>query len=367
MDIKKLIVDLKQEKGHMTAEQASAALETKANEVVHTGNTGFGAELIPTEVQGTDYLDMIPSYSRLLQVFKGNQGSNLDKVVTLPAIGEVGLYSTGTEWTTGGLYGQVAQGTDKLPTGKVTITQYKYKASVDISDEELRFSSVDQLEAKVKERLLSSAGRTVDAAIINGDTETGVTGNVNSDDAAPTAGSYYLNSDGLRKVGLVTNSTDAIDLATLEWADYVDMVTAMGHLGANPEDLVFITNLRTYNASMKLTEFKDASQNGAASTINRLAKTNILGSDVFVNRDVSLTEADGKVSATPANNTKGQIILAHKNAVQYGFNGSFTMETIRVPGEGIQIIGYFYFGYTIANKLAGQTEPSVVVGYNATV
>lgn len=358
MELKKLVEQLK----------GVAEMEVKADEVTHTTNTGFGAELIPTEVQASDYLDMIPSYSRVLQFFTGNHGNNLDKVVSLPAIGETGLYSLADEWTTGGLYGQVAQGTQKLPTGKVTITQKKYISTADISDEEIRFSSVADLEGKIRERLLKGAARTVDAAILNGDTVTAATGNVNSDDAAPAANTYYLGADGLRKVGLVTNSAEAVDLATLDWADYVDMMTAMGHLGADASALVWITNLQTYNKSMQLTEFKDASQNGTASTINALAKTNILGSDVVVARDIPLTEADGKVSAvTPANNTKGTVILAHKNAVQYGFNGTFEVEPIRVPGVGYQFIGTFYFGYTIANKLAGQTEPSVVVGYNATV
>lgn len=272
--------------------------------MTHTTNTGFGAELIPTDVQATDFLDMIPKYSLVLPFFNGNHGSNLDKTVTLPAIGETALYDLAGEWTTGALYGQVAQGTQKLPTGKVTIVQKKYKSTADISDEELRFSSVAELEAKVRERLLKGAARTVDAAIINGDTETGATGNVNSDDGAPVATSYYLGADGLRKTGIVTNSTDTVDMATIDWADYVDMMTKMGHLGADPSSLVYITNIQTYNKSMQLTEFKDASQNGTTSTINALAITNILGSDVVVARDMLLTEADGKVSTTPANNTK---------------------------------------------------------------
>lgn len=350
--------------------KSSLGMESKANEVEHTTNTGFGEELVAVNVLQSDFLDLIPTYATFLTAFPGNWWKTLPASIDVPVIGETGLYSTGSEWTTGGLYSQVAQGTDLVPTAKVTITQKKYKMTVDISDELLRFSITD-IERIVKEKLAKSASRTVEAAIINGDTETGATGNVNSDDAAPAAGSYYLNSDGLRKDSIVNKGVagvDTLDLGTITWDDYVDMVTQTGDLGANADDLLFLFNRRTFNKSMKLTEFKDASQNGASSTINSLAKTNILGSDAFISRDINLTEADGKISAvTPANNTKGQVILAHKAAVQYGFNGDFNMEVVRVPGEGIQVIGYFYFGYAIANQLAGQTDPTVVTGINATV
>lgn len=344
--------------------------ETKANEVEHTTNTGFGEELVAVNVLQSDFLDLIPNYSTFLTAFPGNWGRTLPSSIDVPVIGETGLYSGSSEWTTGALYDQVAQGTNKLPTAKVTIKQNKYKMTVDISDELLRFSITD-IERIVKERLARSAARTIEAAIINGDTETGATGNVNSDDAAPAAGSYYLFADGLRKDSIVNKGVagkDTLDMGTITWDDYVDMQTQMGDLGANAEDVVYLFNRNTFNASMKLTEFKDASQNGKGSTINSLAVTNILGADVFINRDINKTEADGKISAaTPANNTKGQVILAHRQAVQYGYNGDFNMEVVRVPGEGIQVIGYFYFGYAIANQLAGQTDPTVVTGINATV
>ena len=42
--------------------------EQKANEVMHTTNTGFGAELIPTNVKLDPALDMLPKYSSLINL-----------------------------------------------------------------------------------------------------------------------------------------------------------------------------------------------------------------------------------------------------------------------------------------------------------
>jgi len=172
---------MKELKSQIEDIKKSANIETKANEVVHSTNTGFGAELVPTAVHQSDILDLIPTYSTLLTSFRGNRGKNLPKTIDVSVVGETGFFSTGSEWTTGAILSPVAQGTDKLATAKITITQKKYKMTVDISDEELRYSITD-VEKLVMDRLAKSAARTVEAVIINGDTVTAGTGNVNSVD-----------------------------------------------------------------------------------------------------------------------------------------------------------------------------------------
>ena len=46
---------------------------------------------------------------------------------------------------------------------------------------------------------------------------------------------------------------------------------------------------------------------------------------------VPMTEADGKVSATPANNTKDQIVAFNRNALSIGYLRQLTVETYRRP------------------------------------
>ena len=87
-----------------------------------------------------------------------------------------------------------------------------------------------------------------------------------------------------------------------------------------------------------------------------------------MNRYLGLANAVGKVDfATPANNTKGQILAVHRDAVQYGFNGEYNLEMFRIPGKGFQVIGYYWMGFAIADNLAGVTDPTVSLAYNVTV
>lgn len=103
-------------------ESKSAMLETKANEIMHTTNTGFGAELVPGNILMTDFLDMAPKVSPLLNFFQaGYHGRNMDKKMDVPVIGELPLHQLMPEQTTGAF--AFAQGLGMLPTAKVTIEQ----------------------------------------------------------------------------------------------------------------------------------------------------------------------------------------------------------------------------------------------------
>ena len=58
-------------------EQKAAMFETKANEIMHTTNTGFGAELVPGNILMTDFVDLIPQVSKLMAFFQGGVISHI--------------------------------------------------------------------------------------------------------------------------------------------------------------------------------------------------------------------------------------------------------------------------------------------------
>jgi hypothetical protein len=66
MDIKELVLKAKELQGIEVKEEIVE--EQKANEVMHTGNSGFGAELIPTNVVLDPALDLLPKYSSLINM-----------------------------------------------------------------------------------------------------------------------------------------------------------------------------------------------------------------------------------------------------------------------------------------------------------
>lgn len=159
-----------------------ADMRLKANEVMHTTNTGYGKELIPVNVLTDTVLDMIPQYMGILNAFNvgfhGNQMGTSDKVAIT---GEVGFAIGNSEWTTGA--GAIAQGTHRLPTDEVTITQYNLQVSVDVSNAELAYS-VEDLNAKLLREISKSMVRTAESAIVNADPNTSTAGNINSFDQA---------------------------------------------------------------------------------------------------------------------------------------------------------------------------------------
>lgn len=336
-----------------------------ANEVMHTGNTGYGAELIPTDVLMGEIVDMIPKYSTFLGQLPGFHGTDMPVSAKVPVIGEAGLFYPNTEPTTGAL-GPVGQGTHRLATGEVTITQGQFIAKIALSKRELNYSIAD-LEALIKKRLAESAARTIEALIINADAETGATGNVNSDDGAPASTNYYLEQDhGLRELA-INGSGLTIDGGTLAMGDLIGAMNVLGDLAANPADLLWLFNRATYNEALTLDAFAKANERGAASTIAGNAISNIYGADLFIPRDLPKTEADGKVSTTASNNTKGQIVLFNKNAVQYGYGQPLEIDVEKVPGKGVNIVATFEFGFAVAQKLAGQTDSSVALVRNITL
>jgi hypothetical protein len=340
------------------SEVKSAMLETKANEVIHTGNTGFGAELIPGAVQTTDFLDLAPSLSPTLGLFKGFHGRNMNKIMEVPIIGELALHNVMPE-TTDDIMSITGASTGKLPTAKVMINQKKLAFRVSVSDEEVRFSNVVDIVATLQRKLAESAARTTVSAFINGDTVLTANTNINLIDGTPTGTEHYTICDGLRKTAFTAST--ARDVGTLDFGDFV---TALKDLGNNVSgDLVWLFGTQSHASALLLNEFVQSYINGNSSTVLSGKVPSFLGYETAIERYLGKTNAVGKVSATGGNNTKGQVLLFDKYDMQWGYNGEYSIEIVRVPAQGWQMVGYYYVGATSSSGKAG-TDPRVASLYN---
>lgn len=338
--------------------KSASLMETKANELMHTTNTGFGAELVPTSVLMTDFIDQIPKSSPLMGFFQaGFHGKNLDKISEVPAIGEAPLHQLMPEQTDGAL--GFAQALGKLPTAKVTITQKERYFTIDISEYELRFAVVD-LVAIVKDRLAKSAANTMISDFLNGDVATAANTNINLIDGTPASTASYLGADGLRKTAFA--QSNAFDVGVLDFADYITLLNALGNNGVT-EDIAYIHSIGARNAALNVAEFKQAYINGVNSTALTGVVPNVMGANIYADRWLPASNATGRISGTPANNTRGSILAVHKTALQWGTNGDYNIEVYRVPGKGLQVIGYYFYGHAVASNLAGQ-DKTVALGYN---
>lgn len=360
----------KEEIAEMQKEEVDG-VQKNANELMHTGNTGYGKELIPVDVLTQEVLELIPNYSTFISSLPGFHGTGMAVSQKVPVIGEVGFFQGNSEPTTGAQ--AINQATHKMATGEVTISQASLIAEVFLTKRELTYSVAD-LESLIKNKLAASFARTQESMIINADSETGGTGNVNSDDQAPAttfaatgaANDHRLLLDhGLRELAI--NGSLAVNAGTLDMTDFTAVMNLLGDLAANPADLLWLFNRSTYNKALTLDAFAKANERGAASTINGNAISNVLGADLFIARDLAKAEADGKQSATPGNNTLGQFLLFHKAAVQHGYGMPFEVEVTRVAGKGVQLTATAEWGFAIAQQLAGQTDSVVGAAVNITL
>lgn len=298
-------------------EKIDKGMVTKANEVVHTTNTGFGAELIPVNVLTSTFIDLIPqSTSFMSEISMGYHGNNMDKTQKVPVLGELPSFKLTPEWTTGTLASQFIQPDTKLPTDEILITQKKYTVTVGLSDEQVQYSIIDVIN-ELNRKISLCAAEDIQGMIINGDTTTAATGNVNSDDGAPASTAYYLGGDGLRKTALAGGATTSFDAGALTFDDYVQLLSLLGDNASDPSMLIMLANTQTYLKSLGITEFKDSALNGNFSTVVGSRVAQPLGVNLYTNRRFLKSEADGKQSVTASNNTKGSLLCLHKAAVQW--------------------------------------------------
>lgn len=366
MKLNQDILDTLGKLGIQTDTVPAAAVQKNANEVMHTSNTGAGAEIVPTSVLAKQIFDTIQNYSSFLGMLPGYHGVGLNKIEEVSILGDPGFFDLHSEKTTGAF--ALAQGNKTQPTAKVTLTQKQYDLTIDVSNELAQFNILGAagLEARLKEKIGKAMVRTVEALIINGDTTNAATGNVNLDDADPADTLYYLGALGLRYHGINGSGTSK-SVGSFDMADLIGVANLIGDFFAVPDECLWIFNRSTYNTCLNIAEFADAAKNGKQSTINTGAITNILGADVVVNRDMPKTEADGKVSTTAGNNTLGQFMIFWKPAVQYGFGQELQLQLFNMGKDGWQLQGWFNVAVTIVQKKAGQGDSSVGVGYNVTL
>lgn len=216
-----------------------------------------------------------------------------------------------------------------------------------------------------------------DSAILNGDTTSAATGNINLDDAAPSSWKHYMAFDGLRKVGLVNNTNNQLDIGgALTWAHLVGAASRMvdetylmdwGH-PTRMSDVVHIVDFATADKIMQLTEIVNSNIERQLPLINGQV-TSVLGRPVISSMAMSKTEADGKVSTTGSNNTKGQILTFNVNAFVMGWRRRVQTELERIVGTDQWRIVHSMrmgFGRYAPSGSAGSIEAADVM-FNITV
>ncbi len=185
----------------------------------------------------------------------------------------------------------------KVGSGKVQLAAKKLALRVGFSSELVEDSIIPVLNI-YREQAMRAIADSIDYVLLNGDTEDGATGNINSDDAAPASNARFMAFDGLRKLPLVTTTANGIDMgnATPTLAKLREARFAMPtRYAARPQDLAWIVDGNTYAALLGLSEFLTMDKAGALATAQTGQIGFLDGIPVFISAEMPLTEADGKV------------------------------------------------------------------------
>lgn len=199
-------------------------------------------------------------------------------------------------------------------------------------DEESVIAAMPMLRAAVTR----TGGEQMDAFVLNADSTNAATGNINLDDADPADDSYYLSDgqDGIRHAHIVDNTAMTTDCAgaLLDTKILAALVT-MGKYAANPQRLAIACDVGTYVSGF-LSSATGAPGNFLA-TLEKMGPSAVLltgqlaqyrGIPILVSGQYPKSEADGKVSTTGGNNTKGGLSIYHRDMWKVGFRRQLLIE-----------------------------------------
>jgi HK97 family phage major capsid protein len=217
-----------------------------------------------------------------------------------------------------------------MGSGKIQLNAKKLALRVGFSSELVEDSIVPVLTL-YREQAMRAMAEAMDDVLLNGDTVTTATGNINSDAAAPAAGSVYLALDGLRKQPLVTTTASRVDmgnaaptLAKLRETRF----KLPARYSVNPNNLAWIVDGNTYARLLSLPEFLTVDKAGVNATVLTGQLGFMDGIPVFVSPRLPLTESDGKVGAT---NTQGTAVCAYRPGWVVGYRRRIAVSVDYLP------------------------------------
>jgi hypothetical protein len=257
-------------------------------------------------------------------------------------------------------------------TGNKSLSLSKMGARVMWSGE-LEEDSLIPFVAQMRMQLQKAGAEQLEHAIVDGDTATGASTNINDigDSSAQGGTELYLLFNGFRKSPLVTTTANKRDGGALAVEDYLETVKLMGNAGLNAFDkrkVAFIVDPNVYWKSLELEEVKTRDV-FAAPTIENGDLTGIFGYDLyrsyFMHYNSSARKANtaGKVDqTTPTNNTTGSILAVRWDQWLLGYRRRMTMETTRIArADTTEIVALMRLG------LAQRDTEASAISYNITV
>lgn len=231
----------------------------------------------------------------------------------------------------------------KMATAGQTLTVGKLGAR-SIFTAELEEDSVIPWAAELRRAMEEEAMAVLESLVIDGDTATDNTTNINDIAGQPGGTEYFLVLNGFRKLALVTNTANSRAASTLELNDYLETLKLMGLGGKNainPNAVSFIVDLATHWKSLELAEVETRDV-FAQPTIEKGSLTNIYGRELIASPNMHRANADatyglkansaGKLDLdTASNNTYGAILAVRWDQWRLGWKRRIKFDVVPVP------------------------------------
>ncbi len=266
--------------------------------------------------------------------------------------------------------------TSKTGSNRVQVDAKKFVIHQVWSDE-LEEDSIIALIPMIREQAISSIAFYSDSVVVNGDTTNADTGNINLDDANPVDTNHYLAVDGMRHVGLVDNTNNQLNMGgAITWdalrGTRVRMIdtTNLQNWGQPKmiSDLIQVCDPETGHKISNLDEVINWRTNNNRPLLpGQIAE--VSGNPVINTMVVGKTEADGKISTTSGNNTKGQLLTFNKRGFVVGWRRRVVTEIERSIRTGQTVLVHslrYGFGRYSATGAASGIEAADVI-FNITV
>lgn len=267
--------------------------------------------------------------------------------------------------------------TSKTGSQRVTVSAKKFVIHQMWSGE-MEEDSIIAFVPFIRRQALLSLAHYSDSLVLNGDTTNAGTGNINLDDADPDDEKHYLAFDGIRKAALTDNTGNATDqAASIDYDSLIDVRSLMvdptylmdwGHPNQDT-DLVYVSDPYTGDKVAVLDETLTMDKYGPSAAVFRGQITRIGQHPFITSMAMGKTEADGKISTTSGNNTKGQIAIFNRRGFKVGWRRRVKLEVERLAARDQTRLVHSLrlgFGRYSPTGAASGIEAAVVL-YNITV
>ncbi len=213
--------------------------------------------------------------------------------------------------------------TSTFGTATVTLDAKKLALRVGFAAE-LVEDAITPVLSLYREQAVRAILTSIDHVLLNGDTAS--SGNING---SPDANDRVRAFDGLRKTALANSVTAnaAPSLTNLRAARF----TMPARHAARPSDLAWIVDSSTYAALLNISEFLTMDKAGEFAT-NVTGQIGLAdGAPVVVSAEMPLTDTDGTVSGTPANNVNGTALCVYRPGWYVGYRRRIAVSVNYLP------------------------------------